>query len=242
MNVGADNLLAPTHGPAHEVRAANGAASTAPVHLFRDETINILIVDDEPKNLTVLETVLHDPGYRLIRADSADQALLALVEAEFALLILDVRMPGMTGFELAKLIKERKKTAHVPIIFLTAYYNEDEHELEGYGTGAVDYLHKPLNPAILRSKVGVFAELHRKNLQLGMTNRALRVEATERLRAEESLRELNETLERRVTERTDALRESEERYRTLFNAVPMAVFVCDRHSVIQQYNRHAVAS
>ena len=241
MNVGADNLLAPTHGPAHEVRAANGAASTAPVHLFRDETINILIVDDEPKNLTVLESVLHDPGYRLVRADSADQALLALVEAEFALLILDVRMPGMTGFELAKLIKERKKTAHVPIIFLTAYYNEDEHELEGYGTGAVDYLHKPLNPAILRSKVGVFAELHRKNLQLGMTNRALRVEATERLRAEESLRELNETLERRVTERTDALRESEERYRTLFNAVPMAVFVCDRHSVIQQYNRHAVA-
>ena len=241
MNVGADNLLAPTHGPAHEARAADGAASTAPVYLFRDETINILIVDDEPKNLTVLETVLHDPGYRLVRADSPDQALLALVEAEFALLILDVRMPGMTGFELAKLIKERKKTAHVPIIFLTAYYNEDEHELEGYSTGAVDYLHKPLNPAILRSKVGVFAELHRKNLQLGKTNRALLVEATERLRAEENLRELNETLERRVTERTDALRESEERYRTLFNAVPMAVFVCDRHSVIQHYNRHAVA-
>ena len=85
MNVGADNLLAPTHGPAHEARAAEGDASTAPVYLFRDETINILIVDDEPKNLTVLETVLHDPGYRLVRADSPDQALLALVEAEFAL-------------------------------------------------------------------------------------------------------------------------------------------------------------
>src|SRR3954468_706591 len=101
--------------------------------------INILIVDDEPKNLTVLETVLDDPAYRLFRAESADQALLALVAEEFALLILDIRMPGMNGFELAQLIKERKKTALVPIIFLTAYYNEDKQILEGYDTGAVDY-------------------------------------------------------------------------------------------------------
>src|SRR5512141_3520524 len=105
--------------------------------------INILIVDDEPKNLTVLETILDDPGYRLVRAESAEQALLALVSEEFALLILDIRMPGMTGFELAQLIKERKKTARVPIIFLTAFYNGDHHELEGYGAGAVDYLNKP---------------------------------------------------------------------------------------------------
>src|SRR5580692_10699900 len=121
-----------------------------------NEPINILIVDDEPKNLTVLETVLDDPAYRIVRAESADQALLALVVDEFALLILDVRMPGMTGFELAQMIKTRRKTARVPIIFLTAYYNEDQHMLEGYGTGAVDYLHKPVNPAILRSKVAVF--------------------------------------------------------------------------------------
>src|SRR5689334_15522883 len=132
---------------------------------------NILIVDDEPKNLTVLESILNDPGYRLIRAESADQALLALVVEEFALLILDIRMPGMTGFELAKMIKERKKTARVPIIFLTAYYNEDQHMLEGYGAGAVDYLHKPVNPAILRSKVAVFAELHRRGRALEVANR-----------------------------------------------------------------------
>ncbi len=88
---------------------------------------------------------------------SADQALLALVVEEFALLILDIRMPGMTGFELAQMIKERKKTARVPIIFLTAYYNEDQHVLEGYGTGAVDYLaqagepgHPPLEGRRLR--------------------------------------------------------------------------------------------
>ncbi|MFN6998035.1 MAG: two-component system response regulator [Aquincola tertiaricarbonis] len=115
------------------------------------EPVNILIVDDEPANLVVLETVLDDPGYRLVRADSPDQALLALVQEEFALLILDIRMPGMTGFELAQMIKERKKTAGVPIIFLTAYYDRDQHVLEGYGTGAVDFLNKPVNPAVLRS-------------------------------------------------------------------------------------------
>ena len=123
------------------------------------ELINILIVDDEPRNLTVLEAVLEDPGYRLVCAESAEQALLALVVEEFALLILDIQMPGMSGFELAQMIKQRKKTAGVPIIFLTAYYSEDQHVLEGYGTGAVDYLHKPINPAILRSKVAVFAAL-----------------------------------------------------------------------------------
>ncbi len=173
--------------------------------------INILIVDDEPKNLTVLETVLNDPAYRLIRADSADQALLALVGEEFALLILDVRMPGMTGFELARMIKERKKTARVPIIFLTAYFNEDQHVLAGYDTGAVDYLHKPVNPNILRSKVAVFAELHRKTREVETANRALLAEVTERRRAEEQLRELNETLEQRVAERTEALREADRR-------------------------------
>ena len=156
MNDGRRTSAERSDGDARGRRAADAA-------IPRRDPINILIVDDEPKNLTVLETILDDPGYRLVRAESADQALLALVAEEFALLILDIRMPGMTGFELAQMIKERKKTAQVPIIFLTAYYNEDQHVLEGYGTGAVDYLHKPVNPAILRSKVAVFAELHRKN-------------------------------------------------------------------------------
>ena len=179
--------------------------------LDHHEAINILIVDDEPKNLTVLETILEDPGYRLVRADSAEEALLALVVDEFALIILDIRMPGMTGFELAQLIKERKKTARVPIIYLTAYYNEDQHVLEGYATGAVDYLQKPVNPVILRSKVAIFAELHRKGRELSTANQTLVAEVNERRRAEEQLRELNETLDQRVIERTEALRESEER-------------------------------
>src|SRR5215217_6495252 len=133
-----------------------------------EQPINILIVDDEAKNLTVLESILDAPGYRLVRAESADQALLALVAEEFALLILDIRMPGMNGFELAQTIKGRKKTSRIPIIFLTAYYNEDQHVIEGYGSGAVDYLVKPVNPTVLRSKVAIFAELHRKNREVAI--------------------------------------------------------------------------
>jgi signal transduction histidine kinase len=161
------------------------------------DTVNILIVDDEPRNLAVLESVLDDPGYRLVRAMSGDEALLALMADEFAVLVLDVRMPGMTGFELAQMVKERRKTARIPIIFLSAYYNEDQHVLEGYGSGAVDYLHKPVNPAVLRSKVAVFAELHKKTRQLESANR--------------QLSELNESLDQRVRERTQELQASEAR-------------------------------
>ncbi len=164
-------------------------------------SINILIVDDEPNNLTALEAILDDPGYRLVRAESAEQALLALGAEEFALLILDIRMPGMTGFELARIIKGRKKTERVPIIFLTAFYNEYPQVLEGYGRGAVDYLQKPVNPAMLRSKVAVFVELHRNHNEVAMANRTLLAEVIERRRTEEQLRELNLTLQADIIER-----------------------------------------
>lgn len=173
------------------------------------EPVNILLVDDEPRNLAVLESILDDPGYRLVRASSGDEALLRLVSEEFALLVLDVQMPGMSGFELAQMVKQRRKTARIPIIFLTAYFHDDRHILEGYGTGAVDYLQKPVNPAVLRSKVSVFAELHRKERELAHANRQLLAEVAERRRAEERLSELNASLDQRVTERTAALRESE---------------------------------
>jgi PAS domain S-box-containing protein len=117
-------------------------------------------------------------------------------------------MPGVTGIELARMIKERKKTALIPIIFLTAYYNEDQHVLDGYGAGAVDYLHKPVNPDILRSKVAVFAELYRMQREIKASNHALLSEVTERRQAQQQLRELNDTLEQRVMERTRALRTS----------------------------------
>lgn len=169
------------------------------------EPINILIVDDEAKNLAVLETVLDDPNYRLVRAESGDQALLALIVEEFAVMILDIQMPGMTGFELARLIKERKKTAGIPIIFLTAYFSEEHDILTGYQTGAVDYLHKPINATILRSKVAVFAELHRKTRENHLSNAALLAEVAERRRVQEKLKELNDELEGRVASRTNEL-------------------------------------
>ncbi len=171
--------------------------------------VNILLVDDEPKNLTVLESILNDPQYRLVRAESADQALLALVGEEFALLVLDIQMPGMNGFELAQMVKQRKKTAGVPIIFLTAFYSEDHHILEGYGSGAVDYLHKPINPAVLRSKVAVFVELYRKSRELEEANRALLAEINARRQTQEELRLLTEELERRVTARTADLQSAQ---------------------------------
>src|SRR6202453_1438299 len=193
----------------------------------RREPINILIVDDEPKNLTVLQSVLDEPDYRLVRAESADQALLALIAEPFALLILDVRMPGMTGFELAQMIKERKKTAQVPIIFLTAYYNEDQHVLEGYGAGAVDYLHKPVNASILRSKVAIFAELYRKSRETVLTSEALLAEVKERRLADERLRELNETLEQRIALRTAELAESRARIRRAADLAKLTYFDLD---------------
>lgn len=189
--------------PARETEAAvEGGEAARDAGPAEARPINILIVDDEPKNLTVLETVLQDPQYRLMRAASAEEALLAMLNEDFALLILDINMPGTNGFELAKMIKQRKRTAQVPIIFLTAYYNNDQHQLEGYGTGAVDFLHKPVNAAILRSKVSVFVELHRKQQALEASNEALRSEVASRRAVQERLREMNGSLERQVQDRT----------------------------------------
>jgi signal transduction histidine kinase len=176
-----------------------------------EAAINVLIVDDEPKNLAVLEAVLDNPDYRLVRAHSADQALLALVAEEFALLILDIRMPGMDGLQLAQMIKERKRTSGVPIIFLTAYYNEDQHAIDGYESGAVDFLHKPVNASVLRSKVAVFADLYRKSRELAAANRSLTDEVKQRRLAEQKLLEFNQSLEQRVLERTQALHEADRR-------------------------------
>jgi len=184
--------------------ALTATAPSAPAS--DDERVNILLVDDEPRNLTVLESILDDPGYRLVRAESGDKALLALVNLEIAVIVLDIHMPGgMSGFELAQMIKRRPKTASIPIIFLTAHYSEDRHVLEGYETGAVDYLHKPVNALIFRSKVAVFAELYRKTRESARANRALTAEVAERRRIQEQMQELYNQLELRVAERTAEL-------------------------------------
>src|SRR5438093_12594717 len=114
--------------------------------------VNILLVDDNPRNLSVLESILEGPEYCLTKAQSAQEALVALFASDFALIVLDVQMPETSGFELAQIIKARRRTQDIPIIFLTAYYAEDEHVLSGYSAGAVDYLTKPIQPGILKSK------------------------------------------------------------------------------------------
>lgn len=168
---------------------SDGALPYAPLAFAETlRTVNILVVDDDPRNLSVLESVLTSPDYRLVCARSADEALRALVDEDFALLVLDVRMPEMNGLELARIIKQRRKTQHLPIIFLTAYYQEDEHVLQGYDAGAVDYLSKPCNPAVLRSKVGVFVDLFR-------ANRALEEEIAERRQAQAQLAERTEEVQ-----------------------------------------------
>jgi PAS domain S-box-containing protein len=150
--------------------------------------INILLVDDDLKNLMVLETILDAPDHRLIKATTADEALMTLMTEPCAAIILDVQMPGMTGIELAQLIKQRRKTQNIPIIFLTAHYYEEEHIVLGYGAGAVDYITKPVNPDILRSKVSVFVDLYRKTDALSKLNDTLQAEIQERHAAEERFR------------------------------------------------------
>ena len=163
--------------------------------------IAILLVDDEPRNLQVLRTILDSPGHELVEASSADEALMALMQKDFAAIVLDVRMPNLDGIELAKIIKQRKKTQHIPIVFLTAYDQGEEQIVLGYGAGAVDYITKPVNPTILRSKIGVFIELFKKTRALAEMNLAMAGEIEERQKAEAALREANAVLLQQANDR-----------------------------------------
>jgi len=203
-------------------------------------SINILLVDDEPRNLDVLESILASPELHLVSANNADDALLALVNTEFACIILDVQMPAMNGLELARLVKTRKRNQHIPIIFLTAYLLEEKDILQGYGAGAVDYLTKPINPQILRSKVGVFVDLFRTTHALAAANAALESEVNQRKKAEAALLQSNNVLEERVRERTAELTFTEKRYRQVVYGLPVAIYTVDADGRVTLYNEAAV--
>jgi CheY-like chemotaxis protein len=130
------------------------------------EKARILLVDDRAENITALEAILGSLNQQLVSARSGEEALKALLSDEFAVILLDVLMPGMDGFETAAHIKRRPKTQDVPIIFLTAMNSEADFAFRGYSAGAVDYIAKPFDPWVLRAKVSVFVELHLKNQQL----------------------------------------------------------------------------
>lgn len=131
-----------------------------------DQRVNILLVDDQPANLLALEAILEGMGQRMVKAVSGRAALKALLDTEFAVILLDVLMPELDGFETASLIRERDKSRHTPIIFLTALSRSDTHVFRGYELGAVDYIFKPFHPEVLRAKVSVFVELFRKREEI----------------------------------------------------------------------------
>ena len=140
-----------------------------------DERISILIVDDQQKNLLAMEAVLDSPNYRLVTATSGADALRALLKENFALILLDVMMPDMDGYETAELIRSRPRTRYVPIIFVTAFSTSEIDVARGYDVGAVDYLFKPIVPQILRSKVAAFADMYRKGEEIKRQEQRLRL-------------------------------------------------------------------
>ena len=158
--------------------------------------MKILLVDDNPANLLALESILADLGQELVKAHSGRQALRYLLNQDVAVILLDVNMPGMNGFETAELIRRRKRSEHTPIIFVSAIDQTQNHALQGYSLGAVDYLPTPATPEVLRSKVAVFIELFKKTQEVR--------------RQEQALRALNAQLEQRVAERTAELQRSNE--------------------------------
>ena len=154
----------------------------------RDESVNILLVDDRAENLLALEAILEPLGERTVRAHSGDEALKCLLTEDFAVILLDVQMPGLNGFETAELIKSRERTRYVPIIFLTAISKDEAYVFRGYSVGAVDYMSKPFQPDVLRSKVAVFVDLYRKQRQLKEQERLLHEAAVRQIELEHRAR------------------------------------------------------
>jgi PAS domain S-box-containing protein len=189
--------------------------------------VDVLLVDDRNENLLALEAILEPLGLHLIRATSGEEALREVLRRELAVILLDVQMPGMNGFETAKVIKSRERSRHVPIIFLTAISKEEQYVFEGYSVGAVDYLSKPFHPDVLRSKVSVFVELHQKSRQLREQEQRLRlherreIDLQHRVRLSESEARMAEVVESAI----DAIVMFDQSQRvTLFNAAAERVF------------------
>jgi PAS domain S-box-containing protein len=183
----------------------------------------ILMVDDRPENLMALEAILEPLGHQLVRAHSGEEALREVLRQDFACILLDVQMPGMNGFETAEMIKKRERSRFTPILFLTAISKEDEFVYQGYSVGAVDYMFKPFNPDILRSKVSVFVDLYLKTEQL--RQQELRLRESERRALE--------------VEHRSRLLESEARMAEIVESAQEAIITFGDDGVITLFNEAA---
>ena len=175
-------------------------------HSFAKSDIKILVVDDRQDNLFSIEAIFEKDNYTIVKANSGRAALKILLhQQDFSLILMDVQMPDLNGFETAAIIYEREKLKDIPIIFITAHNYDEDIIFKGYRTGGVDYIYKPINPDLLRVKVGVFVELYRKNNQLILhekkllaANRSLQKEIEERKASEEKVKLLNAQLVKNV--------------------------------------------
>ena len=174
------------------------------------------MVDDQPGKLLSYEAILSPLGENLIKANSGREALEHLLKHDVAVVLMDVSMPEMDGFQLAEMIREHPRFRKTAIIFISGVHLTDTDRLKGYERGAVDYISVPIIPDLLRAKVCVFSELHRKNRQL---------------------EKLNRELEQRVAERTEELRQSESQFRSLANSIPQLAWMADPAGGVFWYNQ-----
>jgi len=187
------------------------------------EPVDILIVDDRSENLLALEAILEPLGQKVVRASSGEDALRVLLERDIAVILLDVQMPGLNGFETAQMIKSRERSKYIPIIFLTAISKEQEYVYQGYSVGAVDYIFKPFQPEILRSKVSVFVDLYVQQRRISEQEQRLR----ESERQDLELRHMREMLQ------------SEARFREILGTAMDAIIVFDDKGNVSMVNQAA---
>ena len=178
--------------------------------------INILMVDDQPAKLLSYEAILADLGENLLKATSGREALEQLLKTDVAVVLMDVSMPDLDGFQLAEMIREHPRFQKTAIIFISAVHLTDLDRVKGYQRGAVDYISVPVIPELLRAKVSVFAELHRKTQQLERLNRDLEI---------------------RVAQRTEELQASESQFRTLANSIPQLAWIAEPDGSVFWYNQ-----
>jgi PAS domain S-box-containing protein len=200
--------------------------------MSHSEKPNLLLVDDRPENLLALEALLEDLEFNIVAANSGKAALRSLLEQDFALILLDVEMPGLDGFETAALIRSRRKNRFTPIIFLTAINKTDQHVFRGYSVGAVDYLFKPFTPEVLRSKVTVFADLYLKSREVSR-------QAEQLLESNLQLEETNQKiagLNREISRKNIELQVERDFVSTVLDTVGCLVLLLDTEGRIVLFN------